>query len=79
MLSLGEIRVSCSPAAAFVRGFRHQPVVIQYRPSRRIVRPREFTDMLIKDVAEKSDGSNPIGGLTVDQLRSCPVDAGRQR
>lgn len=39
----------------------------------------EFADLLIKDAAEKSDGSGPICGLTKDQFRNCLVDACRQR
>jgi multidrug efflux pump subunit AcrB len=39
----------------------------------------EFADLLIKDAAEKSDGSGPICGLTRDEFRSCLVDACKQR
>ncbi len=39
----------------------------------------EFADLLIKDAAEKSDGSGPICGLTVNEFRDCLVDAGKQR
>jgi multidrug efflux pump len=39
----------------------------------------EFADLLIKDAAEKSDGSGPICGLTRDQFRNCLVDACKQR
>jgi multidrug efflux pump subunit AcrB len=39
----------------------------------------EFADLLIKDAAEKSDGSGPICGLTQDEFRSCLVDACKQR
>ncbi len=39
----------------------------------------EFADILIKQAAEESDGSGPVCGLTVDQFRSCLVDAGKQR
>lgn len=39
----------------------------------------EFADLLIKDAAEKSDGSGPICGLTKDQFRNCLVDACKQR
>ena len=39
----------------------------------------EFADLLIKDAAEKSDGTGPICGLTRDQFRNCLVDACKQR
>lgn len=39
----------------------------------------EFADVLIKDAAEKSDGSGPIVGLTRQQFRGCLVEAGKQR
>lgn len=39
----------------------------------------EFADLLIKDAAEKSDGSGPICGLTRDEFRGCLVDACKQR
>jgi len=39
----------------------------------------EFADILIKDAAEKSDGSGPICGLTREQFRACLVEAGKQR
>ena len=39
----------------------------------------EFADMLIKDAAEKTDGSGPICGLTVSEFRGCLVEAGKQR
>lgn len=39
----------------------------------------EFADLLIKDAAEKSDGSGPICGLTREQFRDCLVDACKQR
>jgi multidrug efflux pump subunit AcrB len=39
----------------------------------------EFADLLIKNAAEKSDGSGPICGLTRDEFRSCLVDACKQR
>jgi len=39
----------------------------------------EFADLLIKDAAEKSDGSGPICGLTRDEFRNCLVDACKQR
>ncbi len=39
----------------------------------------EFADLLIKDAAEKSDGSGPICGLTKDEFRNCLVDACKQR
>lgn len=39
----------------------------------------EFADLLIKEAAEKSDGSGPICGLTRDEFRSCLVDACKQR
>ncbi|MFT5091770.1 MAG: multidrug efflux pump subunit AcrB [Planctomycetaceae bacterium] len=39
----------------------------------------EFADILIKDAAEKSDGSGPICGLTRDEFRNCLVDACKQR
>ena len=39
----------------------------------------EFADLLIKDAAQKSDGSGPICGLTKDEFRNCLVDACKQR
>lgn len=39
----------------------------------------EFADLLIKDAAQKSDGSGPICGLTNDEFRNCLVDACKQR
>ena len=39
----------------------------------------EFADLLIKEAAEKSDGSGPICGLTRDQFRGCLVEACKQR
>lgn len=39
----------------------------------------EFADILIKQAAEKSDGTGPVCGLSVDEFRSCLVDAGKQR
>jgi len=39
----------------------------------------EFADMLIRDAAEKSDGTGPIVGLTRQQFRGCLVEAGKQR
>ena len=39
----------------------------------------EFADTVIKDAADKSDGSGPIHGLTISEFRSCLVDAGKQR
>ncbi|MCO6455290.1 MAG: efflux RND transporter permease subunit [Pirellulaceae bacterium] len=39
----------------------------------------EFADILIKQAAERSDGSGPICGLSVPQFRGCLVDAGKQR
>jgi multidrug efflux pump subunit AcrB len=39
----------------------------------------EFADLLIKDAAEKSDGSGPICGLTRDEFRGCLVEACKQR
>ncbi len=39
----------------------------------------EFADLLIRNAAEKSDGSGPICGLTRNEFRSCLVDACKQR
>jgi len=39
----------------------------------------EFADALIRDAAEKSDGTGPIVGLTRQQFRACLVEAGKQR
>jgi multidrug efflux pump subunit AcrB len=39
----------------------------------------EFADILIKDAAEKSDGTGPMCGLTRAEFRSCLVDAAKQR
>ena len=39
----------------------------------------EFADLLIKDAAQKSDGTGPICGLTVSEFRGCLVEAGKQR
>lgn len=39
----------------------------------------EFADILIKEAAEKSDGSGPICGLTQAEFRACLVDAAKQR
>ena len=39
----------------------------------------EFADVLIREAAEKSDGSGPIVGLTRDEFRQCLVDAAKQR
>ena len=39
----------------------------------------EFADGLIKDAAEKSDGTGPVCGLTHDEFRSCLVEACKQR
>jgi len=39
----------------------------------------EFADLLIKQAAERSDGSGPICGLTRDEFRGCLVDACKQR
>jgi len=39
----------------------------------------EFADILIKDAAEKSDGSGPICGLTKTEFRGCLVEACSQR
>lgn len=39
----------------------------------------EFADILIAEAAMKSDGKGPHVGLTTDELRSCLVEAGRQR
>jgi multidrug efflux pump subunit AcrB len=39
----------------------------------------EFADILIKEAAEKSDGSGPICGLTRNEFRTCLVDAAKLR
>jgi len=39
----------------------------------------EFADLLIRDAAERSDGSGPICGLTRYEFRACLVNAGKQR
>ena len=39
----------------------------------------EFADLLIKEAAEKSDGSGPICGLTREQFRGCLVESCKQR
>ncbi len=39
----------------------------------------EFADQLIKEKAQTSAGEGPILGMTVDEFRSCLVEAGKQR
>ena len=39
----------------------------------------EFADILIKEAADRSDGTGPICGLTRDEFRACLVDACKQR
>ncbi|MBI2477511.1 MAG: efflux RND transporter permease subunit, partial [Planctomycetia bacterium] len=39
----------------------------------------EFADILVKETAERENGSGPIHGLTRDQFRNCLVEAGKQR
>ncbi|MCA9122485.1 MAG: efflux RND transporter permease subunit [Planctomycetaceae bacterium] len=39
----------------------------------------EFADILVKEAAERENGSGPIHGLTQDQFRNCLVEAGQQR
>jgi multidrug efflux pump subunit AcrB len=39
----------------------------------------EFADILIKETAERENGTGPIHGLTRDQFRNCLVEAGKQR
>ena len=39
----------------------------------------EFADILIKEAAEKSDGSGPICGLTRNEFRTCLVEAAKLR